>query len=62
MRIDCGKYILLTDSIENMWIEEKFNGKDKNKPKESTRVSGYVKFHQLVRFCTNMCGGDEENI
>ena len=67
MRIDCGKYILLTDVNENMWIEEKFMGKDKDdNPKESTRrVSGYLtKFHQLADDFTHkyICGGDEENI
>lgn len=52
MRIDCGKYILNTDQNENMWIEEKFIGKDKNKnEKESTRmVAGYLRtFESLAK-------------
>ena len=44
MRIECGDYVLQTDSMENMWIEEKFIGETKDKkPKESfRRVSGYL--------------------
>ena len=52
MKIDCGKYILQTDSFKNMWIEEKYMGETKDKePKEATRrVSGYLILVILVRF------------
>lgn len=52
MKIDCGKYILQTDSFKNMWIEEKYMGETKDKePKESTRrVSGYLmNIHDLAQ-------------
>ena len=67
MKIECGKYILLTDSLENMWIEEKYMGETKDgQPKEYTRrVSGYVnKIDKLANNFINrgFYGADVDNM
>lgn len=67
MRIECGKYILQTDSFENMWIEEKYIGETKDgKPKEATkRVSGYLtKIDALAHDFLNkgLYGADVDNM
>lgn len=67
MKIDCGKYILQTDDLKNMWIEEKYIGMAKDKtPKEATkRVSGYLtNIYALAQdfLEKRLYGADEENI
>ena len=67
MKIECGKYILLTDSLKNMWIEEKYMGETKSgQPKEYTRrVSGYVnKIDKLANDFMNkgFYGADVDNV
>jgi len=67
MKIDCGKYILNTDANRNMWIEEKFTGKDaKGNDIESTRrVAGYLSnFNELSSdFLKNkLCAADSDNL
>jgi hypothetical protein len=67
MKIECGKYILLTDSLENMWIKEKYMGETKDgQPKESTRrVSGYLtKIDSLAHDFLNkgLYGADVDNM
>lgn len=45
MRIECGEYILYTDSYKNMWITKQYHGKTRaGKVKEENsekRVTGY---------------------
>ena len=67
MKIDCGKYILQTDSFKNMWIEEKYMGETKDKePKEATRrVSGYLNNIESLSkdfLEKKLYGSDEEQI
>lgn len=67
MRIECGNYILMTDSCCNIWIEEKYMGKDKeDNPKEYTkRITGYLHdFSSLTKDFLNkkLCGSDAENM
>lgn len=67
MKIDCGKYILQTDDLKNMWIEEKYMGETKDgTPKEATkRVSGYLtNIHNLAHdfLEKRLYGAEEENI
>lgn len=51
MRIDLGKYVVVSDP-QCMWVEEKYYGttKDGKKKEYTRRVSGYVRtFNELLK-------------
>ena len=63
MRIKAGKYYLRTEDQFSMWIDEEFQGKDKNgRAKKSTRrVTGYHRDFDglLASFCRRRINSSE---